>query len=91
MIRHTSLRRHAGTNGQRKELSLFGADPKVQRGFFMKSSVATSDDVIRNLGIAGTFFCSALWLVWVFSSAGLGSCNHQTDFSFNSITPCLTP
>lgn len=32
----------------------------------MKSSVATSDDVIRNLGIAGTFFCSVLWFVWVF-------------------------
>lgn len=31
----------------------------------MKSSVATSDDVIRNLGIAGTFFCSILWFVWV--------------------------
>lgn len=33
----------------------------------MKSNVATFD-VIRNLGIAGTIFCSVLWFVWVFLS-----------------------
>lgn len=39
----------------------------------MKSKVATFDDVIRNLGIAGTFFCSVLWFVWVFPFWALAS------------------
>lgn len=54
----------------------------------MESSVATSDDVIRNLGIAGTFFCYDLWFVWVFPL--LGSHNHEIDFSFNSMFDPLT-
>lgn len=57
----------------------------------MKSSVATSDDVIRNVGIAGTFFCSALWFVWVFSSPGLSSHSRDSYFSFNCYHTMFDP
>lgn len=57
----------------------------------MKSSVATSVDVIRNTGIAGTFFCSALWFVWVFSSPGRGSLSHDSYFSFNCYHTVFDP
>lgn len=52
----------------------------------MESGLATSDDVISNLGIAGTLFCYDLWFVWVFPL--LGSDNHEINFY---LTPCLTP
>lgn len=54
----------------------------------MKSSVATSDDVIRNLGIAGTFFCYDLWFVWVFPLQTLAPAIIRL---ISHLTPCLTP
>lgn len=54
----------------------------------MKSGVATSDDVIRNLGIAGTFFCYDLWFVWVFLLWTLAPAIMRL---ISHLTPCLIP